>query len=95
MEYLLDLGFDENEIQVLKNNLKGDVLEQIELFPRIVEKNYKALKDVGISNYKEVFMGHAHMFLLNPNRFQAIFDKYDHDDLVRCLEKNASIIEKL
>ncbi len=95
MNYLLDLGFEESDIQTLNNTVKPGVIEQLKLFPKIVEVNYNILKDIGISNYKEVFMGHAHMFLQNPNKFQAIFDKYDHDDLVRCLEKNASIIEKL
>ena len=49
----------------------------------------------GCKNYKEIFMGHAHMFTMNPDKFKAIFDKYDHSDLVRCLEKNGAVIEKL
>ena len=40
-------------------------------------------------------MGHTHMFFINPDRFRAIFEKYDHADLIRCLEKNAAVIEKL
>ncbi len=95
MEYLLNLGFTIDEVETLRNNLKKSTLEAVELFPRIVEANYEILKNVGISNYKEVFLGHTHMFLQNPNHFQAIFDKYDHADLIRCLEKNAKIIEKL
>ncbi len=95
MEYLVNLGFTEEEIESLKNNIKKSTLESIELFPKIVEANYNILKDIGISNYKEIFLKHSHMFLQNPNRFQAIFDKYDHADLIRCLEKNGSIIEKL
>ena len=48
-----------------------------------------------LPSYKEVFMGHTHMFFINPDRFRAIFEKYDHADLIRCLEKNAAVIEKL
>ena len=95
MSYLLEMGFEEGDIESINNSAKQDVLEKLELFPLIVKVNYDSLKNVGIANYKEVFMGHAHMFLQNPDKFQAIFDKYDHDDLVRCLEKNAAIIEKL
>ena len=94
MEYLINLGFNEDEIKTL-NNLNENVLESLKLFPKIVEANYEILKNIGISNYKEIFLGHPHMFLQNPNRFQAIFDKYDHQDLIRCLEKNGAIIEKL
>ena len=35
------------------------------------------------------------MFFKNPDKFKAIFAKYDPKDLVRCLEKNGAIIEKL
>lgn len=95
MEYLVNLGLTTDEIETLRNNLRKSTLESVELFPKIVEANYNILKDIGISNYKEIFLEHTHMFLQNPNRFQAIFDKYDHADLIRCLEKNGAIIEKL
>ena len=35
------------------------------------------------------------MFLINPEKLNDIFGKYDHDDLIRCLEKNHKVIEKL
>ena len=70
-------------------------LESLELFPNIIKENFNILKEVGISNYKEIFLNHTHMFLMDPNRFRAIFDKYDPTDLIRCLEKNGAIIEKL
>jgi hypothetical protein len=35
------------------------------------------------------------MFLLNPDNFKSIFDKYDEADLVRCIEKNSAVVEKL
>ena len=95
MNYLTNLGISIDEINSLRNNLKKSTLEAVELFPRIIEANYEILKNVGIANYKEIFLNHTHMFLQNPNRFQAIFDKYDHADLIRCLEKNGAIIEKL
>ena len=94
MKYLINLGFSEEEINGL-NNLNKDVKEKMELFPRIVETNYEILKNIGISNFKEIFLNHPHMFLQNPNRFQAIFDKYDHADLIRCLEKNGKNKKKL
>ncbi len=95
MDYLKDLELSDKEIRNLKENLKENIIESITLFPEIVKANYNILKDVGINNYKDIFLNHTHMFLQNPNRFKAIFDKYDHADLIRCLEKNGSIIEKL
>lgn len=95
MDYLVELDLSKEEIAGLTKSLKPNVIEEVELFPGIVKANYTILKNIGIKNYKDIFLNHTHMFLQNPNKFQAIFDKYDHNDLIRCLEKNGSIIEKL
>ncbi len=95
MDYLLDLGFNKTEIDNLNNTLKPEVINNLSLFPKLVAINYQMLKDIGISNIKEVFIKHANMFLINPNRFKAIFAKYDQADLIRCIEKNADIVDKL
>lgn len=95
MDYLLDLDFTKEDINALSTTLPKSVIEKLTMFPDIVRVDYQLLKSVGIKNYKEIFMSHAHMFTMNPERFKAIFDKYDHSDLVRCLEKNGAVIEKL
>ena len=95
MKYLEELEITNEEITNMQNTLSKNVLESLELFPNIIKENFNILKEVGISNYKEIFLNHTHMFLMNPNRFRAIFDKYDPTDLIRCLEKNGAIIEKL
>lgn len=95
MNYLKDLGLTEDEITIMNGTLDAGVIESTSFFPTIIEVNYNFLKEIGISNYKDIFMKHTHMFLLNPDRFKAIFDKYDHADLIRCLEKNGAVIEKL
>lgn len=95
MDYLREIDFSLDEINHLKGTLARNIIEKLNLFPRIVLINYQTLKDVGIKNYKEIFINHTHMFFKNPDKFKAIFAKYDPDDLIRCLEKNGSIIEKL
>lgn len=95
MNYLLDLGFNEEEVENLKSSLNSDIINKIILFPKVVAINYQILNNLGIKNIKEVFSGHTKMFLINPDRFKAIFDKYDQEDLIRCIEKNAAVIEKL
>ena len=95
MDYLLDLEFTKEDINTLSTTLPKSVTEKLTMFADIVRVDYQLLKSVGIKNYKEIFMGHAHMFTMNPDKFKAIFDKYDHSDLVRCLEKNGAVIEKL
>lgn len=95
MDFLKDLGLSDAEIRKLKSNLPKNIVEKLLLFPRIVVSDFNILKDIGIKNYKEIFMEHTHMFLINPDRFKAIFEKYDQKDLIRCLEKNGAVIEKL
>ncbi len=95
MNYLKELDFTDEEISSMNNTLDSNTLESIMFFPEIIKINFNFLKDLGVKNYKQIFMEHTHMFLLNPDRFKAIFDKYDTSDLVRCLEKNGNVIEKL
>ena len=35
------------------------------------------------------------MFFMNPDKFRSIFVKYDRADLIRCIEKNDAVLEKL
>lgn len=95
MDYLLDLELTKEDIDTLNSTLPKSVIEKLTMFPNIVRVDYQLLKNIGIKNYKEIFMSHAHMFTMNPDKFKAIFDKYDHSDLIRCLEKNGAVIEKL
>lgn len=88
---LKELGLNETEINSLDANLKTN----LELFPLIVKENYNILKDLKLSNEHEVFVNHLQMFLMNPSKLENIFSKYDRDDLIRCLEKNHKVIEKL
>jgi ACR3 family arsenite efflux pump ArsB len=95
MNYLKELEFTDEEINTMNNNLDNNIIESVMFFPVIIKTNYEYLKNIGIKNYKQIFMEHTHMFLLNPDRFKAIFEKYDPSDLIRCLEKNGAVIEKL
>ena len=95
MEYLLDLNLSNEDIETLKGKLSKEEIKKIEYFPRIVKENFNYLNNMGINNMKDVFVNHSIMFLMNPDKFKAIFVKYDQADLVRCIEKNHNVIEKL
>ena len=95
MEYLFDLGFSLEEINTIKSKYKNNEIEKLEFFSRLVKNNYNYLKSYGIKNIKECFMNHLNMFFMNPDKFRNIFNKYDRADLVRCIEKNDAVLEKL
>ena len=95
MEYILNFNLTLEVLEALKNKMSEEDLKKFELFPRIVKENFAYLNNMNISNMKDVFVNHYSMFLMNPDRFKAIFIKYDQADLVRCIEKNHNVIEKL
>ena len=53
------------------------------------------LRDLEINNLKECIVKHPRRFLMNPDKFRAILDKYDTEDLIRCINKNSAVIDKL
>ena len=95
MNYLLDLGFTKEEMDDLNNALDNKVIQKLILFPQIVKENYQTLIEFKIKNVKEIFLASPNMFLKNPDIFKNILKKYDEEDLIRCLENNPSIIEKI
>lgn len=95
MDYLLDLGLNEEDITLLGKNITDEDKEKIILFKNIIKENFLTLKNVGAKNFKEIFINHIHIFFRNPDKLKFTFDKYDPSDLIRCLEKNGAIIEKL
>ena len=95
MEYLFDLGFTLEEINKLKSKCDKSDIEKLQFFSRLISTNYNYLKQYGISNIKDCFINHIKMFFMNPDKFRSVFNKYDRADLVRCIEKNDQVLEKL
>ncbi len=95
MNYLKDLGFDQNTINIINESLPKKALETLEAKKEIVIKNVKYMKELGISNYQVAFVKFYNMFLMDNEEFDEIFSKYDREDLVVKLEKNVAIMEYL
>ena len=95
MEYLFDLGFTLEEINKIKSNCEKKDIDKLQFFSRLISTNYTHLKGYGIKNIKDCFINHTNMFFMNPDKFRSIFNKYDRADLVRCIEKNDAVLEKL
>lgn len=95
MEYLFDLGFTLEEINNIKSKCDKSDIDKLQFFSRLITTNYNYLKSYGIENIKVCFINHTKMFFMNPDKFRNIFNKYDRADLVRCIEKNDQVLEKL
>ena len=95
MKYLLDLGFNEETVNILNKNIPALAIEILNKKEELVTINIKYLIGFGVSNYVDVFVKFYNMFLMENKDFDEIFSKYDREDLVAKLEKNVAIMEYL
>ena len=94
MEFL-NKYFDNDTIMYLNDNVPKVILEGLEKEQKLVSKNISFLKDLGVSNIDNIFKNYYDMFLMDPELFSEIFNKYDKEDLIEKLKKNLTIIEHL
>lgn len=90
---LFDL--DNDDLKKLKASSLGNDFKIINTFPELVLENYNTLKNLKIDNLTECFIKYPHRFILNPSNFKAILDKYDTEDLIRCINKNPAVINRI
>lgn len=93
--YLKDLGFEEDIIKMLEDNLPELALKKLKEKKEIVINNVNYLIELGVKNYVDAFVKFYNMFLLDYETFDDIFSKYDREDLIAKLEKNVAIMEYL
>lgn len=94
MEFL-DKYFDNDTIMYLNDNIPKVILEELEKEQKLVSKNISFLVELGVSNVDNIFKNYYDMFLMDPELFSEIFNKYDKEDLIEKLKKNPTIIEHL
>ncbi len=95
MMYLSELGFSNDVIELMSNNIPELAKQMIEEQEKTVTKNINYLKELGVTNYVDAFQRFYNMFLLSNDEFEDIFSKYDREDLVEKLENNIAIMEYL
>ena len=95
MKFLDEYDFSKEEINNFANSIPRVLKNKLKEHKGIVRSNIGFLKDLGVSNYKEIFCEYYDMFLMDGNNFEEIFLKYDKADLIDKLLKNIYIIEHL
>lgn len=95
MSFLKEVDFTVDEIVALEENLTDAISQKISEFPALVLKNIRFLKNLGVRNFKEVFIKFREKFLEDPSKFKETFNKYDRKDLVEKIENNSDIVEYL
>lgn len=95
MMYLKNLGFSEEVIKNIVENIPEMAVEKLVEEQETITTNINYLKELGVTNYVDAFVRFYNMFLINPQTFDEIFSKYDREDLIAKLEKNVAIMEYL
>ncbi len=95
MMYLETLGFTPEQIEEVTNKSGDFVLNKLDVKQKLVQMNLSFLRDLGVTNFKEIFIDFSEFFLQEPTIFKNVFLKYDRGDLIEKLLKNPGIIVRL
>ena len=95
MKFLEKIGFSKDDISFLEENTPEKLLDLIKEQKKLVTENITYLKDLGVTNYQDIFLKLYDMFLMDNSNFIAIFSKYEKEDLIAKLKKNINIVEFL
>ena len=93
--YLKELGFNEEIINSMCENIPALAVEKLIENEETVTTNINYLIELGVTNYVDAFVRFYNMFLIDTQTFDEVFSKYDREDLVAKLEKNVAIMEYL
>lgn len=94
-ELMVKLGFTKEEEKKFKKNLSDEEFLIFNTFSDIVIKNFNTINALNVDNARGCLIEHPNRFIFNPSRFNTILDKYDKDDLIRCINKNIAVIDRL
>lgn len=95
MKFLEKLDFSKDEIEQIMDNTPEKLLDVIKSQKKLVSENINFLKELGVTNYQEIFIRFYDMFLMDNSNFKEVFNKYEKDDLIAKLNKNINIVEYL
>lgn len=95
MNYLEKIGFTSDDISEIKNLNTSVIFNLLNEQKKVVTANILYLKKLGVTNYKEIFIKYADLFLMDNSNFIEIFSKYDQEDLINKLKNNIDIFAYL
>lgn len=95
MKFLEKYDFDKEEIAAFLNNSPKKLIDAVKDNKKLVCENIEYLKNLGVTNYQEIFLEYYDMFLMDHSNFKEIFAKYEPEDLIEKLKKNIKIVEYL
>ena len=89
------LGLSRKAEETLKKTASKEEMKIMNALPDMVLENYREVRALNVDNIEDCISKHPHRFTLTHSKFHEILDKYDTEDLIRCINKNPAVIDKL
>ena len=97
MEYLLDLGFSEQDVDQIKKYNYPYILENLEFNKENIIEIINYLLEIGIekSTIKEIMMYQISLLFKTKEEIKTSFDEYEMDSVVKSLNYDANNVEMI
>ena len=95
MNYLLDLGFSENDIEQVEKFNYPYIMENLMVNKENIINIIKYLLEIGIekTTIKEIMIYQVSLFFKTKEEIQTSFDEYEMDSIVKSLNYDANNVE--
>lgn len=95
MNYLLDLGFSENDIEQVEKFNYPYIMENLMVNKENIINIIKYLLEIGIekTTIKEIMIYQVSLFFKTKEEIQISFDEYELDSIVKSLNYDANNVE--
>lgn len=97
MNFLLDYGLLEEDIELIRKNNSEPVLKNIEMNKQNVKKVIEYLLELGITKetLKELFIHQIGMFHRTKKELEQVFDEYEIDSIVKSLNYDVNTVDMI
>ena len=95
MEYLLDLGFSESDINMIKKNNYSYIISNLEINKDKIIEIVRYLFEIGLdkSTIRDIFVKQVSLFFKTIDEIKVTFDDYEIDSVVKSLNFDVNNVE--
>lgn len=95
MEFLLELGLSDNDIEEIKKNNDEAVLKNIVLNKDNVKQIVNYFKEIGVSDasIKDLFVLQIGMFHRTKDEIVSVFDEYELESIIKSLNYDVNTVD--
>jgi hypothetical protein len=97
MDFLLEYGLTEEELDLVKKNNTTTVLKNIEMNKTNIKKVIDYLLELGITKetLKDLFVHQIGIFHRTKKELEQVFDEYEIDSIVKSLNYDVNTVDMI